>query len=171
MTRSRKTAEPLEVLPVIFRAERSGDFKGDVTAVFPTLPSDSNGSTFTVYAHVGQHGSGSFTWYHGTRAAKPAEFADLLAELESIYGRKLAPDDSAYRLKVYRKMTRQHRDAFRAECDRLRRAYERILTNGKESARINLAAAGLYAVALAGRILKGPTVADVRRQAAPLGWN
>jgi len=74
----------MQKLPIIFRAERSGDFKGDVTAVFPTEPG-TNQFDFTVYAHVGQHGAGCSEWYRGTRAAKPAEYAPLLRELTGIY--------------------------------------------------------------------------------------
>lgn len=77
-------ATKIPVLPVIFRAEKSGDFKNQVTAVFPTLPG-SGSHDFTVYAHVGQHGTGSHGWYARTRAAKPAEYAPLLAELRRIY--------------------------------------------------------------------------------------
>lgn len=72
-------------LPVIFRAQRSGDFKGDVTAVFPTVPSDNQAWTCMSYAHVGQHGGCSWDWYRTTRPATPEEYADLLRELEGIY--------------------------------------------------------------------------------------
>lgn len=71
--------------PVIFRAERKGVDKGEVTAVFPTLCGTCDPNTFTVYAHIGQHSSGSPEWYRETRAAKPAEYASLLRELRSIY--------------------------------------------------------------------------------------
>lgn len=111
-----------EVLPVIFRAERSGDFKGDVTAVFPTLPHDPAGRFFTVYAHVGQHGAGCLGWYQGTRAAKPEEYVDLLAELRAIYETSIAPGDDVYSLKVCQRMSAHHRRAFAAEVERLRRA-------------------------------------------------
>jgi hypothetical protein len=105
-----------EELPIIFRAERTKD--GDVTAVFPTVPSDVAGRYFTVYAHIGQHSGGSFEWYNKTCAAKPAEYADLLDELRRIYERSHAPGDPVFRLKVYRRMTPQHRAAFRAEARR-----------------------------------------------------
>ena len=37
------------------------------------------------YAHVGQHGSCSYDWYiTDTKPAKPDEYANLKAELESI---------------------------------------------------------------------------------------
>lgn len=74
----------METLPVIFRAERSGDFEGEITAVFPTLPWDNSGN-LTTYAHMGQHSGGSMGWYYETRPARPAEYASLLAELRAIY--------------------------------------------------------------------------------------
>lgn len=107
-------------LPVIFRAERSGQFKGTVTAVFPTLPGTSNYYTATCYAHVGQHGVCSREWYNGTRAATPAEYADLLAELRRIYERDDDPD--AVRLVITQRWTRHHDVARRAELDRMERA-------------------------------------------------
>lgn len=91
-------------IPVIFRAEKNGDFKGEVTAVFPTAPADVFGITLTVYTHIGQHSGGTFCWYHSTRAAKPEEYAALLAELQAIY----APN----KLIVYQRMTPKHRRAF-----------------------------------------------------------
>ena len=101
-----------EFTPVLFRAERSGPFKGVVDAVFPTLPADLDKYTMTCYAHIGQHSGCSLEWYHTTRKATPAEYADLKAELESApYG---------YRLKVYQRMTRDLRDQFNAEMRRLR---------------------------------------------------
>lgn len=96
--------QDIEFTPVIFRAERSGASKGEVTAVFPTLPHDTAGRYFTCFAHVGQHSSASRSWYNGTRAAKPDEFAELARELESApYG---------YRLKICQRMTAAHRAAF-----------------------------------------------------------
>ena len=65
--------------PVLFRADRTGQFKGDVTAVFPTL--EATLGYMVCYAHVGQHSECSIDWYYDTRPAKPAEYADLQAEL------------------------------------------------------------------------------------------
>ena len=92
-----------DIIPVIFRAERSGKFKGDVTAVFPTLPADHDGPVMTCYARIGQHSGCSKEWYNTTRPAKPAEYASLQKELEQI----------GYQLKVYSRITREHRKAFR----------------------------------------------------------
>lgn len=107
-------------LPVIFRADRSGDFKGAVTAVFPTLPGTSDPWTATCYAHVGQHGTCSRGWYSTTRAATEDESADLLAELRSIYERD--DDRDAVRLVIACRWTRHHDDARRADLTRMGRA-------------------------------------------------
>lgn len=95
------------IVPVLFRVDSGG-----VTAVFPTEPGDYSGN-MTCYAHVGQHSGCSFGWYLTTRAATPAEYADLKAELESI----------GYRLKVYRRLTRGHRAALAAEVKRINTAF------------------------------------------------
>lgn len=79
--RKAKASKP--IVPVIFRAERSGDFKGDVSAVFPTL--EANYGMAVCYAHIGQHSECSRSWYRTTRAATSAEYAPLLAELTAIY--------------------------------------------------------------------------------------
>lgn len=101
-----------EITPVIFRAERSGSFKGDVTAVFPCEPSDYEGYKMTCYAHVGQHSGCDLGWYNRTRAAKPEEYASLQRELESTpYG---------YRFKVYKRIQPWMRDAKQNEARRLR---------------------------------------------------
>lgn len=107
-----------ETLPVIFRAGKAAEMRGEITAVFPTLPWDTHGRELTVYAHVGQHGGASFGWYQGTRAAKPEEYADLLTELRSIYERSLAPGDPVYALKVAARMSRHHRATFESEVQR-----------------------------------------------------
>jgi hypothetical protein len=101
------TDEP--ITPVIFRADKRD---GDVTAVFPTDPADYTGECMGCYAHVGQHSQCSLAWYHShTRPATPAEYADLKAELEAApYG---------YRLAVYKRITREHRNAYRAELRRI----------------------------------------------------
>lgn len=102
------------VLPVIFRAEKSGDHKGEVTAVFPTLPW-TGPRDFTVYAHLGQHGAGTLGWYQQrTRAAKPAEYSSLLRELRQIY--EQGPDK--VQLKVYSRFTREMDDERRQQSNR-----------------------------------------------------
>lgn len=103
----------MDKLPVIFRADRSGDFKGEVTAVFPTLPAENTGPSMTCYAHVGQHSGCSPEWYRATRPAEPHEYADLLAELRGIYSR--AGDPEAVDLVISHRITPAHRKAFREE--------------------------------------------------------
>lgn len=73
----------MDTIRVIFRAERSGPLKGDVTAVFPDSPWMA--TYMTCYAHVGQHSGCSLAWYRTTRPATPEEYAPLLAELRGIY--------------------------------------------------------------------------------------
>ena len=104
----------MQSLPVIFRADRSGPFKGDVTAVFPTIPADYAGLEMTCYAHTGQHSGCAHVWYRGTRPAKPEEYAGLLAELRGIYGRDGGPDDPPVVLRVARRITANHRREFEA---------------------------------------------------------
>lgn len=87
-------------LAVLFRADRhNGELW--ITAVFPSLIGTYDPATFTIYQHVGQHGSASFSWYRRTRPATPEEYAPLLAELQRIY----APE---YDLQVRHKITRWH---------------------------------------------------------------
>lgn len=104
--------ESIPSLPIIFRAERTGDFKVEVTAVFPTMAEDYAGRHVTVYAHVGQHSSGSIDWYRSTRPARPEEYADLLAELRGIYETRPAAYPDIYgepvKLKLCQRMTAAH---------------------------------------------------------------
>lgn len=115
-TRAARLAS-LPALPVIFRADRSGDFKGHATAVFPTLPGTSSPYDCTCYAHVGQHGTCGKPWYWTTRPATEAESADLLRELRGIY------ESDAYgepvRLVPVKRWTRHHDDARRADLNRM----------------------------------------------------
>jgi hypothetical protein len=73
----------MQTLDVVFRAERSGLHKGEVTAVFPTIWEGMN--TYQCYAYVGQHSGCARDWYYTTRPATPDEYGDLLAELKAIY--------------------------------------------------------------------------------------
>jgi hypothetical protein len=59
---------------------------------------------FTVYAHMGQHSSGTRGWYNRTRAATPAEYASLLAEIKRIYERGQDP----VRLQIVERFTKHH---------------------------------------------------------------
>jgi hypothetical protein len=73
----------MQTMRVIFRAERSGDYAGDVTAVFPDDPE--RPGVLSCYAHIGQHGTCRVQWYQETDLATEAEAAPLLAELRGIY--------------------------------------------------------------------------------------
>ena len=102
--------------PVVFRKPRAKSLAHEITAVFPCEPAGNTGYDCTCYAHVGQHGGCSMTWYHGTRAAKPEEYAALKAEVEGApYG---------YRLRVYSRIQPWMRAARFAEARRLR---ERVI--------------------------------------------
>lgn len=116
----------METMPVIFRIKRGKQYEIDgVTAVFPTEPHDRQGCYMTCYAHVGQHGSCTLDWYRTTRPATEAEYSSLLRELRRIY--EVDRGDGVYKLKVYRRMTRQHMQLFNAEVRRLNSA-SRALT-------------------------------------------
>jgi len=97
----------MQTLPVLFRADRE-DGQLWITAVFPTLPGTYDPATFTIYQHIGQHGSGTRGWYNRTRAATPAEYAPLLRELEGIYGTSIHPDDPVISLRVVKRFMRRY---------------------------------------------------------------
>ena len=92
-----------EILPILFRMSGS-----ECVAVFPTLdgradPNRRGASRMTCYAHIGQHGDASLGWYRTTRPAKSPEYSSLLAELQGIYERSLAPGDPVYSLRVIKR--------------------------------------------------------------------
>jgi predicted protein tyrosine phosphatase len=84
------TKEP--VTKVIFKKEGK-----DVIAFFPEHPGNDE---FDVecYAHVGQHASAALAYLSACKPAKPEEYADLKAELESI----------GYKLEVIRRTSPRH---------------------------------------------------------------
>ena len=92
-----------EIAKVLFRKDKSGDFKGSVTAIFPESWRDNtwvNPGNIAGYVHVGQHCECSFSWYQkNTVKASPEEYADLLQELKSIY-----ESDGDCELKVVHRM-------------------------------------------------------------------
>ena len=99
--------------PVIFRADRGGDFKDNITAVFPCEPYDQAGYDMACYARMGQHAGCSQAWYATTRAATHAEYADLQRELESApYG---------YRLKIYSRIQPWMRETRRCAVNQQRK--------------------------------------------------
>lgn len=94
-----------EITPVLFRVSRAPVKNGpEVTAVFPCEVHSTQDYTMGCYAHVGQHGGCDYGWYQTTRPAKPSEYADLKAELESApYG---------YRFKVYQRINSALRERY-----------------------------------------------------------
>jgi hypothetical protein len=78
-----------EIVKVLFRKDRAGDFKGSITAIFPESWKDNtwtNPGNVAGYVHVGQHCECSFSWYReNTVKARPEEYAELFRELKSIY--------------------------------------------------------------------------------------
>lgn len=100
---------PVEKTIVLFRKRFS-----EITAVFPYLPWDSAAS-MTCYVHVGQHGACEMAWYHKTKAASPAEYADLKAELER-YG---SDESDHYVLDVRKRMPADAIKRRRAEIKRM----------------------------------------------------
>jgi hypothetical protein len=80
--------------PVIFRKwkpRREFDEEGgDIIALFPTIPSDSdNYYNVLSYQHIGQHGGASPDIVSDTVPATPSEYAGLLKELHSVGYRSL----------------------------------------------------------------------------------
>ena len=70
---------------VIFRKEKSGEFKGDIFALFPYEAYDFDKKLCNCYQHVGQHSGANYNHCIATSTlASPEEYADLKAELESI---------------------------------------------------------------------------------------
>jgi hypothetical protein len=100
-------------LPVIFRIETRGSFKGQVTAYFPTCCGTTDPTTVSCYATVGQHGSADESWLREGRPARPEEYADLLKELQGVYSIDDPgdPNDQPIELVVCKRATK----AMRAE--------------------------------------------------------
>jgi hypothetical protein len=69
---------------VIFRVDKTGDFKGSITAYFPYDVATSHGE-IACYMHVGQHSSADYNYCVGkSRLATEKEYEDLKKELESL---------------------------------------------------------------------------------------
>ena len=71
---------------VVFRVNKSGDFKDVVFALFPYLFESAFNSELVVsYQHIGQHSTADYT--HCINVSRPAteeEYRDLKQELEDI---------------------------------------------------------------------------------------
>jgi hypothetical protein len=65
---------------VIFRKEKDGE----ILALFPYVVDTLAGDVMS-YAHLGQHGAASYNYcIRKSKPAKPEEYKDLFAELESL---------------------------------------------------------------------------------------
>ena len=73
------------ITKVIFRKWRRKD-GGGIIALFPEVPADTTGHLCSSYEHIGQHGGADYNLvvFKKTRPAKPAEYAELKKELESL---------------------------------------------------------------------------------------
>ena len=89
---------------VIFRM-----FKGEALAMFPELLGDYSPSTCLSYAHMGQHGTAQACPLG--RPAAPAEYADLMRELQGL----------GYDLRIISRMTRAHYQARADEISQIAR--------------------------------------------------
>jgi hypothetical protein len=89
---------------VLFRRKKSGEYKGEITAVFPYLIADPQGN-YTIYAHIGQHGSGSPEWMRAhTVPATPEQYTALKNELEGL----------GYNLRIIQRVNRKrHNKAYK----------------------------------------------------------
>ena len=71
-----------ETTDMVFRVDKTKDFKGTVFALFPHEVCDFKGNV-TSYQHVGQHGGANYGHCIATsRPATEKEYADLKKELE-----------------------------------------------------------------------------------------
>jgi len=69
---------------IVFRVDKSKDFKGTVFALFPHEVSDHKGNVLS-YQHVGQHSGADYNGcIASSRPATADEYADLKKEMESI---------------------------------------------------------------------------------------
>lgn len=96
----------MDKTPVIFRKYRNSR-GGEVVALFPAEAWSADGRTCPCYVHLGQHGEADpQAVVNMTRAATPAEYADLKAELEA--------EPYRYRLHVIKRLHRAYADLRRA---------------------------------------------------------
>ena len=69
---------------VIFRVDKTKDFKGTVFALLPHEVCDKAGHV-TTYQHLGQHSAADYKHcISRSRPATPAEYFDLFKEMESV---------------------------------------------------------------------------------------
>jgi hypothetical protein len=83
-----------EKTKVIFRKFKKGD---DIIALFPEIEYNHDKKLCMSYMHVGQHDGAAYALIYNTIPAKPEEYADLFAELNSL----------GYNLAVQQKITKR----------------------------------------------------------------
>ena len=69
----------MEKLKVIFRKDKENNVIGFLPEVSANL------GRIACYEHLGQHGEADIGFFHSLKKASPAEYAELLSELRSIY--------------------------------------------------------------------------------------
>lgn len=93
-----------DITPVIFRRWPKHE-GGAVVAIFPALLGSYASHTMTCYEHVGQHGQCDGHIIHRTKPAAETD-PDVMELRRELEGRPYG-----YRLKIYRRINRQHRKA------------------------------------------------------------
>lgn len=74
-----------KIIPVMFRVDKNGPWRGKVTAVFPTMPFSADPDSFVVYDMESGHSSGRMEWFRTTRTAQFDEYELLLRHLRDVY--------------------------------------------------------------------------------------
>lgn len=89
--KSMREAVGKDTVYVVFRKDRRKPtddevfYGNDVTAFIYGDGIPVRYGNIMIYQHVGQHSEASLDYYNSTKPASPDEYADLLAELRSIY--------------------------------------------------------------------------------------
>lgn len=99
----KTTTEPTKVIFRIWPESKGGD----VIAIFPQEPANSNPDECMSYQHAGQHGACSTALCSELRLATSAEREPLKKELERLgyvldIGLRITPKDRGIRLETYR---------------------------------------------------------------------
>lgn len=99
--KSKSKKVEIDVYPVIFRKHGNN---GEVTAFFPETVFDGsvNFGNIMSYAHVGQSGEASFSYFQECKPCTKAEYTDLLKELKWYLNQD--PDEPKTVLKVMKRM-------------------------------------------------------------------
>ena len=65
---------------ILFRVDKIGKFKGDITAIFVDELFTHYGTDLTCYAHIGQHSAASLTYAKSCKAATQVQYFDLFEQ-------------------------------------------------------------------------------------------